>query len=92
MSYQEAADKAKTDIILHVLAVMEDKDSAIVNAAIESLRKFSRYYRIHMRLNPGKPLGLSSGLRQFIINGEGYVITINNLYKALLNVKESATN
>ena len=74
-------EKLKGQIIIDCLDLLENGNEEHRINAIESIKEFAKLYSVV--LNKDKKVGLKAALRQFIINKEGYNVTVRRLYFSL---------
>ena len=74
----------KENTIVCVLDFLDIKNPKYKDKAINLLIEFAKHYNIPLKRKDGIPK-IKIHLRQFILNDEGYMITISNLYNSLKN-------
>ena len=80
-----AARQTKSIIIVILMEYLEDNERAKVKLAIEELSKYAKFYKIPLRKKAVAP-NVKKHLKEFILNNEGYITTIANLYNSLCNL------
>ena len=78
-----AARQLKSEIIVNLLDFLEYNDNEKKKEAIEKLHEFAKFYKIPLRR---KAIASDNKkyLKKFILNLEGYIETIPNLYNSLI--------
>ena len=80
---QAQAEQCKSLVIIHCLDFLEIKVKEDKIEAIKHLKEFAKFYNIPLKRKLIKP-DLKKSLRKFILNHEGYIETIPNLYNSLV--------
>ena len=81
---QSAMNNLKSEIIVHVLDYIDDNNFQEKGKAIGELNKFAKFYTVSIKkefLTPNN----KKYLKKFILNKEGYIVTISNLFNSLNN-------
>lgn len=81
---ESAAHGIKSRIIVHVLDFLDTKEPEHKKKALEELSEYAKFYRVPLRRQVVS-LDLKKTLRKFILNREGYITTLPNLYNSLNN-------
>ena len=74
-------DELKSIIIIECLDLLETNNVIHKNKAVNLLQKMANHYTVV--LNNDKKTDLKLSLRKFILNEDGYNITLKRLYFAL---------
>ena len=74
-------NKVKLNIITNVYLFIDTNDSKYSEDALKALKELASIYHVTTRKTMKLPL--KPTFKQFILNKEGYQVTINKLYNAL---------
>lgn len=77
----------KAEIIVHVLDFIDEGKAQEKLQAIEKLKEYAKFYSISLYRKDCTP-NIKLHLRQFVLNKEGYIITVKNLFNSLNYAKK----
>jgi hypothetical protein len=78
------SERIKSQIIIHVLDFIEHGEKEYRKQATEKIHEFAKFYTVPLKRKAMNP-EIKEHLRKFILNIEGYMTTIPNLYNSLNN-------